>query len=176
MARSNEDWFLRGEERPGKDMPPDVAPMSFADEDADGGEREFEVAVSRFRTVRQTARVTVKADCKVSAMEKAEEMAVDHGDEWSWEDVPDSEDCEDCEAESVERKDADESGDVVKDVRRFKVRLVRTEVREAWIDVGAEDVCAARRAAERLVDELDVDWNEIPDAPAVIEPMEAMPA
>ena len=71
-------------------------------QDCDDDEREFEVTVSRFRTVKQEMRVTVFADCEDSAMEKAEYLAGNHGDIYNWEDVEGSEEVDDIGAEEVE--------------------------------------------------------------------------
>lgn len=119
--RTEEDWFLRGGERPetpGPDEidegnPHDTDPCDECDGrtrcddcphnlDSEDDEREFEVTMSRFRTVKQETRVTVKADCEESAMEKAEELATDEGGDWDWKDVENSEDIEDVGAEEAE--------------------------------------------------------------------------
>lgn len=112
--RTEEDWFLRGGERPSKpeQLPPPPAEIKICeicggsniseDDETDDDEREFEVTMSRYRTVKQEARVTVKADCEESAMEKAEELAEDKGDEWDWKDVGGSEEIEDVGAEEAE--------------------------------------------------------------------------
>lgn len=130
--RTEEDWFLRGGERPStktpydepqvpdEGNPHDTDPCAECDgltrcddcphnrelveddDETDDYGREFTVVISRFRTVKQEARVVVKADCEESAMEKAEELAEDYGDVWNWTDVEDSEDIEDVGAEEAE--------------------------------------------------------------------------
>lgn len=127
--RTEEDWFLRGGERPARADDEPMAPegnphdtdpcaecdgltrcddcphnqeLIDAEDDETDDEREFEVTMSRYRSVKQEARVTVKADCEESAMEKAEELAEDKGDEWDWKDIGGSEDIEDVEAVEAE--------------------------------------------------------------------------
>ena len=102
--RTEEDWFLRGGERPQAETPcagPQVPDGDLQDADA-GDEIEYDVSMVRTKTVRQRCRVTVVADCEESAMEKAEELAEDEGDGWPWEDEDNSTEYEDCEAESAE--------------------------------------------------------------------------
>lgn len=121
--KTEEDWFLRGGERPdpanGNDnAAPDVHPKfarlvidELADyDDHDGvhedGEtlRDYVVTMSRRRTVVQQAKVRVKAHSKHEAMDLAEERAPCETDEWNWSDVDDydSEEFEDVEANDAE--------------------------------------------------------------------------
>lgn len=130
MARNKteEDWFLRGGERPSTKTPYDEpqvpdegnphdsdpcaecdgltrcddCPHNLDREDDGTDKVEYDVSMVRTKTVRQRCRVTVAADCEESAMEKAEELAEDEGDGWPWEDEDNSTEYEDCEAESAE--------------------------------------------------------------------------
>ena len=72
------------------------------DDEDDEDEREFVVTVRRTRTIRQEAKIKVLALCKDTAMMKAEDAAEDEADDWSWKDIPGSEEYEDCEAVEAE--------------------------------------------------------------------------
>ena len=106
MAKTEEDWFLRGGERP------DTAEGNTDSNDASGahgdgdGLKDYIVTMSRRRTVVQNAKVRVKAYSECDAMDRADEMASDKGDEWDWKDVDwDSEEFEDVEADDAEEAD-----------------------------------------------------------------------
>lgn len=100
MAKTEEDWFLRGGERP------DTAEVNDGASDAHGdgdGLKDYIVTMSRRRTVVQNAKVRVKAYSECDAMDRADEMASDKADEWDWKDVDwDSEEFEDVEADDAE--------------------------------------------------------------------------
>ena len=119
--KTEEDWFLRGGERPDlvkeKGVPSPkyarliIDELAAADddhdgvhEDGDGGEtlRDYIVTMSRRRTVRQTAKVRVKAHSEDEAMDLTEDRAENESDSWFWSDDACSEDFEDVEAEDVE--------------------------------------------------------------------------
>lgn len=100
MAKTEEDWFLRGGERP------DTA-EGKTDNGASGasgdGLKDYIVTMSRRRSVVQEAKVRVKAHDECDAMDRADEMASDKADEWDWKDVDwDSEEFEDVEADDAE--------------------------------------------------------------------------
>ena len=103
-VRNEEDWFLRGGERPqGKKLPdpPDEIP---ADDDEDDEEpRDFIVTLTRTKTISQKTTMRVSAATANEAMDRAEDEVSDlDGD---WEDVPGSEEYEDCEADDAEEAD-----------------------------------------------------------------------
>lgn len=106
MAKTEEDWFLRGGERPDPaEENGDEAPVApDAHDSADDGEtlRDYVVTMTRFKTVRQTAEVRVKAHNEDEAMDLAEDRVEYESDSWSWSDDADSEDYEDTEAENAE--------------------------------------------------------------------------
>ena len=104
MAKTEEDWFLRGGERPdtaeGKTDGNGASGASGASGD---GLKDYIVTMSRRRTVTQNAKVRVKAYSECDAMDRADEMAPDESDEWDWKDVDwDSEEFEDVEADDAE--------------------------------------------------------------------------
>lgn len=75
------------------------------DDDDDGGERDYVVTMTRTRVVSQRAKVRVRARSESDAMDKAEDLAVDEQDQWSWKDDEDTEEFEDVEADDVEEFD-----------------------------------------------------------------------
>ena len=107
--KTEEDWFLRGGERPdpanGNDNAASVAPDAHDSTDDGDGEtlRDYVVTMTRLKTVRQTAKVRVKARNECEAMDLADERAPDESGKWDWKDVDwDSEEFEDVEAEDAE--------------------------------------------------------------------------
>lgn len=101
-AKTEEDWFLRGGERPSDTLPPPPEEIPPEDDD-DEEERDFIVTLTRTKTVRQKTTMRVSATTAHEAMDRAEDEVSDvDGD---WEDVPDSEDYEDCEADEAEEAD-----------------------------------------------------------------------
>lgn len=108
MAKTEEDWFLRGGERPDTAEVNDngASPTRTGDSDGDGL-KDYIVTMSRRRTVVQNAKVRVKAYDECDAMDRADEMAPDKADEWDWKDADwDSEEFEDVEAVEAEEADA----------------------------------------------------------------------
>lgn len=127
-TKTEEDWFLRGGEKPQEKLPeppldgndadvidcPHCGGENLASEECcthcgrplydedDGDERDYVVTMTRTRTVCQRAKVRVRARSESDAMEKAEDLAEDGQDQWSWEDDGDTEEFEDVEADGAE--------------------------------------------------------------------------
>lgn len=103
MAKTEEDWFLRGGKRPD---PVEDSASGDAGAHGDGDRvvlKDYIVTMSRRRTVVQNAKVRVKAHDECEAKDIADEMAPDKADEWDWKDADwDSEEFEDVEADDAE--------------------------------------------------------------------------
>ena len=106
-AKTEEDWFLRGGERPSDALPPppeEIPPEDDDDDDDDDEEpRDFMVTLTRTKTIRQKTTMRVSATTANEAMDRAEDEVSDF--DGDWEDVPGSEEYEDCEADGAEEAD-----------------------------------------------------------------------
>ena len=104
-TKTEEDWFLRGGERPQGKLPdpPDEIPADDGeDDDDDDEERDFIVTLTRTKTVSQKTTMRVSATTANEAMDRAEDEASDVD---NWEDVPDSEEYGDAAADDAEEAD-----------------------------------------------------------------------
>lgn len=112
-AKTEEDWFLRGGERPQEKLPdpPDEIPVDddedFDDDDDDDEddeeERDFMVTLTRTKTISQKTTIRVSATTACEAMDRAEDEVLD--DAYDWDDVPNSEEYGDAEADDAEEAD-----------------------------------------------------------------------